>query len=222
MQRRSRALRSHSSRIPWIATAVVCQATHARLLPRPLTIRQARGRHRASLNASAAGESTTAGDLEAASTAGDFEAVPLDASGRVDPSGWPWNFLPQRVTGLEKRSPYSAGVLGPHLPSESREKRDPKLHLQPTCTTQDVVTSMSSSAMKRAAERPPLTAKGVPEQKKTVPRVGALSRFSGRCPFSSLCTWGSNVPRFQCPGASTRGSNVSGFQCPKGGENWLC
>ena len=67
-----------------------------------------------------------------------------------------------------------------------------------------------------------MTAKGVPEQKKTVPRVGALYWFSNRCPFPSLGTFcsGSNVPRFQCPGATTRGSNVSGFQCPKGGENW--
>ena len=95
---------------------------------------------------------------------------------------------------------------------------DEQLH--PTCTTQDVVTSMSGSAVKRAAERPPVTAKGV-LKKKTVPRVGAHSRLSGRCPFSSLCTWGSNVPRFQCPVASTRGSNVSGFQCPKGGETLL-
>ena len=35
---------------------------------------------------------------------------------------------------------------------------DEQLH--PTCTTQDVVTSMSGSAVKRSAERPPVTAKG--------------------------------------------------------------
>ena len=69
--------------------------------------------------------------------------------------------------------------------------------------TQDVVTSMSGLAMKRAAERPPVTAKGkgVPQQKKTVPRVGALCWFSGRCPFFSLCTFLLGVPM-------SSGSNV--------------
>ena len=67
------------------------------------------------------------------------------------------------------------GAVGPPLPLESLEKGDQKLYLQPTYTTQDVVTSLSGSAMKRAAERPPVTAKGVPEQKKTGSRVGARS-----------------------------------------------
>ena len=83
---------------------------------------------------------------------------------------------------------------------------------------------MSGSAMKRAAERPPVTAKGVPEQKKTVPRVGCPLPVLGSVPVPlpvHFLTRGSNVPRFQCPGASTRGSNVSGFQCPKGGETLL-
>ena len=71
-------------------------------------------------------------------------------------------------------------TMGTRLPSESPEKkRDQKLYLQPTCTTQDVITSMSGSAVKRAAERPPVTAKGVPEKRK--PFLGSVPIPGSRC-----------------------------------------
>ena len=73
--------------------------------------------------------------------------------------------------------------------------------------------------MKRAAVRPPVTAKGVREKENS---GGCPFPVLGSVPFLSLRTRGSNVPRFQCPGASTQGSNVSGFQCPEGGETLLC
>ena len=69
---------SYLFRIPW-------GAADSRLSIHP--------RDPASLNANAVDKSTHSGGLE---------AVPLNASGRVDPSWWSWNFLPQRVTGLEK------------------------------------------------------------------------------------------------------------------------
>ena len=113
-------------------------------------------------------------------------------------------------------------MMGTRLPLRVSGKKETNYC---TCNqrapTQDVVTSMSGLAMNQAAEKLPTKPEGIPERLNAVPRVFAHSRFSGRCPFSSLCTWGSNVPRFQCPSASTRGSNVSGFQCPKGGETSL-
>ena len=103
----------------------------------------------------------------------------------------------------------------------SGKERDQKLYLQPTCTTQDVVTSMSGSAMKRAAERPPVTAKGYLKKKKTVPRVGALCRSSvgafavprvgALCPLCALgvpMPQGSNVPVLRLGVPMSRGSNV--------------
>ena len=96
-------------------------------------------------------------------------------------------------------------MMGTRSPQESREKRDQKLYLQPTCTTQDVVSSMSGSAMKRAAKRPPVTAKGVPEQR---------NRYSGRCPLPVLRSVPfpllvhSNVPVLRLGVPMSRGSNV--------------
>ena len=75
-------------------------------------------------------------------------------------------------------------------------------------TTQDDVTSMSGSAVKRAAERPPVTAKGVPEKRKTVPLVGAHSRFSESVPFLLPVHLG-----FQCPEVPMSRCFDSGFQC---------
>ena len=124
--------------------------------------------------------------------------------------------LPQ-YTVFKKFATHNDGDAPPLRVSGKRETKNCTCNQR--APTQDVVTSMSGSAMKRAAERPPVTAKGVPEQKKTVPQVGALSPFSGRCPFPSLCTRGSNVPRFQCPGASTRGSNVPRVPMSRGREN---
>ena len=111
-------------------------------------------------------------------------------------------------------------TFSPEKPQESREKRDQKLYLQPTCTTQDVVTSVSGLAMNQAAEKPPTMPEGIPEK----------CRSSGRCPLPVLGSVPVPLPvhsGFQCPevpmspGASTRGSNVSVFQCPEGGKTWL-
>ena len=63
--------------------------------------------------------------------------------------------------------------------------------------------------MRRAAERPPVTAKGIPEELKAVPWVGAFCRFSGRCPFTTLCTY----LGFQCPEVPMSRRFDSGFQC---------
>ena len=100
-------------------------------------------------------------------------------------------------------------------------KRDQKLHLRATCTYPERRNLHERLGHEPGSGETADDARGG-YLKNAVPRVGALCRFSGRCPFPSLCTRGSNVPRFQCPGASTRGSNVSGFQCPEGGKTRLC
>ena len=69
-----------------------------------------RTRDSASLNASAVGESTPAGD---------FEAVLLNASGRVDPSGWSWYLLTtssQRVSPCNRQSKVPRVTLKLPLP----------------------------------------------------------------------------------------------------------
>ena len=99
-------------------------------------------------------------------------------------------------------------MMGTCLPSESSEKGDQKLYLQPT---QDIVTSsMSGLAMNQAAEKPPTTPEGIPEKMPflgSVPfpgsRVGALSP---PCALGVPMSQGSNVPVHR--GASSRGSNV--------------
>ena len=104
----------------------------------------------------------------------------------------------------------------------SGKKRPKTVPADQRAPTQDVVTSMSGSAVKRAPEKPPVTAKGVPEKRKPFLGSVPIPGFSGRCLFPSLCTRGSNVPRFQCPEVPMSRCFDSGFQCPEGGKTRLC
>ena len=65
------------------------------------------------------------------------------------------------------------------------KKETKKLYLQPTCTYPGRRNLHEQHGNEKCSGEP----QGIPEQKKTVPRVGALSPFSGRCPFPSLCTF---------------------------------
>ena len=121
----SRALRPHPSRIPRIASAVVCQAKHARLQPykKPLA-----GRH-------------PAGDLKATSL---LKLTPGRWSERLLTSGWTERELKVCDPSATSR------CCGTAPPSEPLELKGETQNC--TCnehaTIQDDVTSMSSSAMK--------------------------------------------------------------------------
>ena len=109
-----------------------------------------------------------------------------------------------------RRNPRTAPPLG------VSGKGDQKLYLQPTCTYPGRRNLHEQLGHETRSGETAGDCQGGTLKKKTVPRVSALSRFSGRCPFSSLCTLkpgvpmsrGSNVPVLRLGVPMSRGSNV--------------